>query len=335
MYSDDGSFNLSGFFRGEIDFDPGTGTHSETASNVTATNPFVVKLDTNSNFHWVFTAGETAWSYPGDIQLDHQGNVLFTLNFRDSINLVPGNPAYKLTCAGNTDAVFIRISASGGILSSHHFAGNSLESPPQIICNNYGELFLGGRTTSSSIDLDFSPAVYTTGIDSSMNFIAKYTECAPIDTTVIVVGNILTTAQSGYNYQWVDCDNGNSPIPGATAQTFVPTANGNYAVQISGGSCYAISGCRNIIAVNANTPISETLTLLLAPNPADSRCKVICSSPISNIEIFSISGQKLNSFSINHGQYQVQMDVSGMGAGIYFVKVYSPEGVATQKLVIQ
>src|SRR5690554_723125 len=38
-------------------------------------------------------------------------------------------------------------------------------------------------------------------------------------------------ADSNYtSYQWIDCDNGNAPIAGATNYEFTPSVNGHYAV---------------------------------------------------------------------------------------------------------
>ncbi|MFM1930716.1 MAG: hypothetical protein RL226_19, partial [Bacteroidota bacterium] len=76
----------------------------------------------------------------------------------------------------------------------------------------------------------------------------------PIDNTVTPVDPITLSANaSGYNYQWVDCDNGNAPISGANSQTFVATANGNYAVIIDNNICSVVSACNQITGVGIET----------------------------------------------------------------------------------
>jgi hypothetical protein len=76
--------------------------------------------------------------------------------------------------------------------------------------------------------------------------------------------------QGGASYQWVDCDNGNAPIGGATGQTFVPSVTGNYAVEVTVGGCTETSGCESITVVGCNNPdvpaIAGTLTICAGDN---------------------------------------------------------------------
>ena len=62
-------------------------------------------------------------------------------------------------------------------------------------------------------------------------------------TVVTQAGATLSAAQAGAVYQWVDCDNGNTPVSGATAQSFTPSTDGNYAVEIDLNGCVATSTC--------------------------------------------------------------------------------------------
>ncbi|WP_299059214.1 CARDB domain-containing protein [uncultured Polaribacter sp.] len=65
-----------------------------------------------------------------------------------------------------------------------------------------------------------------------------------ITTEVTLNGNSLVATQENTQYQWLDCDNGNTPIAGATNKEFTPSAYGNYAVKIIKGSCEKISECK-------------------------------------------------------------------------------------------
>src|SRR5690606_3645392 len=69
--------------------------------------------------------------------------------------------------------------------------------------------------------------------------------------------------QGGATYQWLDCNNGNLPIGGATGQTYVPVVTGNYAVQVTIGGCTETSGCELItVCVNPTHPtLSGTSTI--------------------------------------------------------------------------
>ena len=52
-----------------------------------------------------------------------------------------------------------------------------------------------------------------------------------------------TQAPTGTMYQWIDCDDNNSIIPGATSPTFTALEEGNYAVIADAGLCIDTSIC--------------------------------------------------------------------------------------------
>ncbi|MFK7786850.1 MAG: T9SS type A sorting domain-containing protein [Crocinitomicaceae bacterium] len=69
-----------------------------------------------------------------------------------------------------------------------------------------------------------------------------------LDVQISQVDNSLTAIQtpSGTSYQWIDCDNNNVPILGATSATFVAMQEGNYAVVADAGSCVDTSNCQSV-----------------------------------------------------------------------------------------
>ena len=64
-----------------------------------------------------------------------------------------------------------------------------------------------------------------------------------IDTSISATSSTLTANLSGATYQWIDCNNGNSPIPGVTGQSYTPSSDGTYAVIIDNGNCSDTSSC--------------------------------------------------------------------------------------------
>jgi hypothetical protein len=58
-----------------------------------------------------------------------------------------------------------------------------------------------------------------------------------------ITGPTISTTYQEVTYQWLDCDNGNVEIEGATAQSFTPSESGNYAVEITDNGCKTISDC--------------------------------------------------------------------------------------------
>lgn len=65
-----------------------------------------------------------------------------------------------------------------------------------------------------------------------------------IQSTVSITGITLNADLNGATYQWLDCDNGNSPIVGETNQSFTPIETvGNYSVQTTLNGCVDTSTC--------------------------------------------------------------------------------------------
>lgn len=72
--------------------------------------------------------------------------------------------------------------------------------------------------------------LYNAGLNSVVN-------------TVTQSGALLTADQNGATYQWLDCDNNNSPFAMETNQSFTPSTTGNYAVEVDMNGCVVTSTC--------------------------------------------------------------------------------------------
>ena len=68
------------------------------------------------------------------------------------------------------------------------------------------------------------------------------------------------------------------------------------------------------------------------PNPANSMANVNANSNISNIEIYSISGQKVADFTVNGTQASI--NTSNMSTGLYLMKINTENGVINQKFAV-
>ena len=78
-----------------------------------------------------------------------------------------------------------------------------------------------------------------------------------VPVSVTQTGSQLSADVAGATYQWIDCDNGNAAITGETAQTFDPTASGNYAVVVTLNGCTDTSACYEYVC---SLPINVTVT---------------------------------------------------------------------------
>lgn len=129
-------------------------------------------------------------------------------------------------------------------------------------------------------------------------------------------GITLTAAQSGASYQWIDCDNGNTPIPGATQQSFTPTVNGRYAVEITLNGCTITSLCITVNTVGIEVSVAD-YSLNIYPNPNNGLFTIECNKS-AEVEILDALGRTILKTKIIN-QREV-IDLSFVSSGIYYIK---------------
>jgi PKD repeat protein len=108
------------------------------------------------------------------------------------------------------------------------------------------------KSISTTIAGDYSVTI-TAGVGCSVTSnVVTVSFKNEIDNTVTSTSTSITATISGATYQWVDCNNGNTNINGATSQTYNPTSAGLYAVEITVDGCTVISNCTVILDTDAD-----------------------------------------------------------------------------------
>jgi len=141
----------------------------------------------------------------------------------------------------------------------------------------------------------------------------------PIDNSVTQNNEVLTVNATGYTYQWIDCDNNNNAIPGETGQSFTATANGNYAVIISNGTCSVTSDCVSVSNLGIQTLGSHNFRLY--PNPTDGMFNIDLNKQYNEIEItvYNILGQ--NIFTQTYKNVQFISLQPNLKRGVFYVAI--------------
>ena len=161
-----------------------------------------------------------------------------------------------------------------------------------------------------------------------------------VNVGVTVSGIQLTSNSLNGQFQWIDCDNGNAPITGATGLQYTPTVNGTYAVIVTEGSCVDTSACIVVNAVGIDGLAVDGQSFSVYPNPSTGMVNwTVANTTSTNLEISltDVQGKVVYVENANNVQsnYSNSVDFSGLAKGIYYVKFKAGEAVQVQKLVIE
>ncbi|MCR9173903.1 MAG: M12 family metallo-peptidase [bacterium] len=158
--------------------------------------------------------------------------------------------------------------------------------------------WIDGNTYTSSNNTATFTTTNSAGCDSVIT----------LDLTVNTVDNGIT--QLDYNlmeansttgtYQWIDCDNGNAPISGATSQQYTATANGNYAVIVTDNNCSDTSACVTINTIGTDEFYAAVFAIY--PNPTDGELTVdIAELDAQRYTLYDASGRVVMTGTLQTG----------------------------------
>jgi len=154
---------------------------------------------------------------------------------------------------------------------------------------------------------------------------------------------VLTAHASNTAFQWLHCTaQGDTIIPGATGQSFTPDSSGDYRVVVTNAyGCTDTSACRSvIIPQNPNNPGNPGVglddaqagkALRIYPNPASGAFTVEYPGGVQAVAVLDLAGRVVQRIGGNGAQaLTVNFDAP---AGVYILRIETPEGTYTQRLL--
>ncbi|MCW3083853.1 MAG: Na-Ca exchanger/integrin-beta4 [Bacteroidetes bacterium] len=193
------------------------------------------------------------------------------------------------------------------------------------MCDGGSATAAGTTYTSGGTYTQVYPAA--NGCDSTITI--HINALAPLDASVTSDGITITLNAGADTYQWVDCNNGNAPIAGATSYNFTPASTGDYAVVITVGSCTATSPCSNI-TLTGIAELAAKNAVSIYPNPNTGAFMIKANTEGTYVLVNSL-GQTLETFRLTAADnYSFKID--NVENGIYFIK--NDKGTVQQKVVV-
>jgi hypothetical protein len=178
------------------------------------------------------------------------------------------------------------------------------------VCDTYTWAVNGTTYTASGVYTSVTNCVTST-LDLTINV-------SPSDATT-QTGDTLTATETGATYQWVTCDGGGvfTPIGGAMSQSYLVTAIGSYAVEVTKNGCTVTSACVDVTSLSGNS--FDLTNLTYYPNPVVNTFTIKYNKEIESINVFDLSGRLIR--QLNPKQLEAQIDMSEFAAAMYIVKV--------------
>lgn len=196
-------------------------------------------------------------------------------------------------------------------------------------------IWSGGVTDGISFVPSSSTAYTVTGTDlnncSNTSTITVTVSPLP-DVGTNLNGTIISVNQTEAVYQWLDCNNGNSPIADATNQNYTAVINGNYAVIVSMNGCSDTSACINFNITGINEIPNNNNQLIIFPNPGNGALTIQSTSD-GVYSIMNESGQQIQLFELNSGN-KFSINIEDLSNGIYFIVGYNNDQMIRQKVVV-
>src|SRR5690554_5607030 len=209
------------------------------------------------------------------------------------------------------------------------YSGNnySLNRNNNLTSDRFGNIYLVGASIDTTA-ISSRPWSDTFDIDNYVPMLA--TKISSISADITFQNGTYTALQSGVDYQWLDCNNNWTPVPGATSQTFTPPQDGNYAVVVTNQFCSDTSACMGTTNIEEHGVLGS---INIYPNPAFTQISISGIPEKSDIRITDISGRMIYQ---EHNLKDRQKDIStkGWSNGIYFIEMRHGNSRMYEKVVV-
>lgn len=189
-----------------------------------------------------------------------------------------------------------------------------------------GQLFVGAYTEEH--DLNGNNPRYLAGSAYHFDF-GCYSDSVPLNRT-----NFMLHAQPNQpvHYQWVHCDSGYVPIPGANSFNYQVTTNGAYAVIRNWNGCSDTSRCVLISGIGLDE--EAVLEVKVYPNPTKEYITLDFGRAYQDfsVGVYNTLGQQLET-SFYKSARKLEMYLGNYPDGVYLIEVKGKDFRFTQRLV--
>ncbi len=273
------------------------------------------------NLVWYYSFPTNYWSNTGGTQ--YWGGVTPSLGNTQKFStcvgcsyVSPTGNSNQTVCAGST---LSDLSVNGTTITWYADAVTTVPLAPNTTVTN-GQTYYASNTESSC--------------ESPTRLDVTVTTIPTPDVSVSNSGYTITANASGAGYRWLDCNNNYSVISGETSQSYSPSSNGNYAVEITANGCTDTSACEAIVSLGISEKEFEN-TIHIYPNPSSEFVNIDLGvhNSIIDIQFISLDGKVL--YSKSTSEVNVNIDLSSLPNGMLLIKITDGENIKFERMLKQ
>lgn len=306
---------LTGYFRGRQDFDPSPDSNYLTALGLE--EAFITTYNAQGQYVDATSITSSGREYAKAIHATRFGDLYLLGQYRDTFDIDPTSGVKNRISSGGTDAFLLRLKTCASSSALVH----DIQS-----CVPY--TWIDGNTYSASNNTAAYAYTNANGCDS---VIYLDFELRPLNVTVVQTSGVLTATANYPNvtYQWIDAVT-QQPINGATGATFTPTANGNYQVIVSNGTCNETSAVE--VVTHLNVQALSNAAFQCYPNPTGGRLFLTLGQPHRDVRIalHDLSGRLLEQQTYGTLAELTYNLPAASPTGVYLLVIYTAEQAPQQ-----
>ncbi|MCB9360555.1 MAG: T9SS type A sorting domain-containing protein [Flavobacteriales bacterium] len=314
---------------------PGSGNYSIESSNTDVNSSGT--LNTNEGMRYYFSASNPTYiSYQiktntvtspsgtisiGNTDLSYLGN-LYYVNFYQSYLRIIGSNTINYPANNNA---WYQIEHVNIDWVNHR---SDLYVNGQLVMQNFGFRYPISNVTHVALSHTNPNTSVVCNFD---NIIVAPT--TSMDNSVIQSGSLLTSNNSTASYQWIDCNLG-SYVVGETNQSFTPSVNGSYSVEITEGNCVDTSICYSVL--NVGVIEEDNKQIAVYPNPTNGLFTINLTNTKGSVDytITTLEGRIVKRVS-NANTSSIEVDLTHESQGIYLLRINEKNSNKVYKVVKQ
>lgn len=154
----------------------------------------------------------------------------------------------------------------------------------------------------------------------------------PLDAGITLKNDTLFANETDAVYQWIDCDDNNAVISGATNRWYKPLDMGRYAVRVMKNECKDTSDCFSVKTTN-DQKIKKGPQPFCYPNPTDGSMHVDLGEIRGHVTIVvrNSCGQKQQVYECKDSQI-LELPLPGV-PGLYFLEIRNGQETSFVKVI--